>query len=478
MSSHENRTAHVRTRPGRPYPLGATWNGHGVNFSLFSGHAAAVELCLFDRRDATVEAHRITMPEQTEQVWHGYLPDIRPGQLYGYRVAGPYDPTAGHRFNPAKLLLDPYATQIGRSLIWHDALCDEPLRNGGHGTPDSRDTAPWAPLGVVADPAFDWGADRPPRTPWPETGIHELHVKGFTWRHPEVPDHLRGTYRGLASELMLHHLQALGVTAVELLPVHRHAPERALVDRGMTNYWGYNSLGFLAPDIRYATSADTAVQEFKTMVRRLHAAGLEVILDVVYNHTAEGDRHGPTLVGGLQVAQFGVSMVGNDAEPPLAPVSAGAVATLNTHDTATFAGYLDGTDIDDRASRGLLDPSGAAHAHARRRRERAALARLPVTHLAAPDEETRILQSRLGALARSAADLVLVNLKDLWRERRPQNVPGTGPERPNWRRRAQHSLEAFAAMSMVNETLRWLAHVRMPRTPRTLRTPPSSERSS
>ena len=285
----------MRTRPGRPCPLGATWDGHGVNFSLFSGHAAAVELCLFDRRDATVETHRITMPEQTEQVWHGYFPDIRPGQLYGYRVAGPYDPTAGHRFNPAKLLLDPYATQIGRSLIWHDALCDEPLRNGGHGTPDSRDTAPWAPLGVVADPAFDWGADRPPRTPWSETVIYELHVKGFTWRHPEVPDHLRGTYRGLASAPMLHYLQALGVTAVELLPVHQHAPERALVDRGMTNYWGYNSLGFLAPDIRYATSADTAVLEFKTMVRRLHAAGLEVILDVVYNHTAEGDRHGPTL---------------------------------------------------------------------------------------------------------------------------------------------------------------------------------------
>ena len=285
----------MRIGPGRPYPLGATWDGHGVNFSLFSGHAATVELCLFDRRDATVETHRVTMPEQTEQVWHGYLPDIRPGQLYGYRVAGPYDPTAGHRFNPAKLLLDPYATQIGRPVIWHDALCDEPLRHGGHGTPDSRDTAPWAPLGVVGDPAFDWRADRPPRTLWPETLIYELHVKGFTWRHPEVPDQLRGTYRGLASAPMLHHLQALGVTAVELLPVHQHATEWALVDRGMTNYWGYNSLGFLAPDIRYATSADTAVQEFKTMVRQLHVAGLEVILDVVYNHTAEGDRHGPTL---------------------------------------------------------------------------------------------------------------------------------------------------------------------------------------
>ena len=285
----------MKTGPGRPYPLGATWDGSGVNFSLFTGHATGVDLCLFDRPEATGEAHRVSMAEQTNQVWHCYLPDIRPGQLYGYRVDGPYDPTVGHRFNPAKLLLDPYTTRIGRTLTWHDALCDEPSRDRGHGTPDPRDTAPWAPLGVVTDPAFDWDDDRPPRTPWSDTVIYELHVKGFTWRHPDVPGHLRGTYRGLASEPVLRHLQALGVTAVELLPVHQHAGEPALVERGMTNYWGYNSLGFLAPDIRYATTAETAVQEFKTMVRRLHAAGLEVILDVVYNHTAEGDRHGPTL---------------------------------------------------------------------------------------------------------------------------------------------------------------------------------------
>ena len=285
----------MRTLPGRPYPLGATWDGRGVNFSLFSGHATTVDLCLFDRRDATGEIHRVTMPKRTDQVWHAYLPDIGPGQLYGYRVDGPYDPSAGHRFNPAKLLLDPYATQIGRTLTWHDALCDEPREDLGQGAPDPRDTARWAPLGVVSDPAFDWGDDRPPRTPWADTVIYELHVKGLTWRHPDVPEHLRGTYRGLASAPILQHLRALGVTAVELLPVHQHAPERALVERGMTNYWGYSSLGFLAPDIRYATTAETAVDEFKTMVRRLHAAGLEVILDVVYNHTAEGDRHGPTL---------------------------------------------------------------------------------------------------------------------------------------------------------------------------------------
>ena len=221
---------------------------------------------------------------------------FRPGQLYGYRVSGPYDPTAGHRFNPAKLLLDPYAdadwprAEPGMTRYVTSQRVTEAVAHRTRATrPRGR------PLGVVTDPAFDWGDDRSPRTPWSETVIYELHVKGFTWRHPEVPDHLRGRYGGLASEPVLHHLQALGVTAVELLQVHQHAGERALVDRGMTNYWGYNSLGFLAPDIRYATSANTAVQEFKTMVRRLHAAGLEVILDAVYNHTAEGDRHGPTL---------------------------------------------------------------------------------------------------------------------------------------------------------------------------------------
>ena len=287
----------MRTHAGRPDPLGAIWDGHGVNFSLFSGHATTVDLCLFDRPDATVETHRITMPERTDQVWHCYLQEIGPGQLYGYRVNGPYDLSAGHRFNAAKLLLDPYATQIGRALTWHDALCDEPPRDGDHGTPDPRDTAPWAPLGVVANPAFDWGDDQPPRTRWADTVIYELHVKGFTWRHPEVPDHMRGTYLGLASAPVLHHLRALGVTAVELLPVHQHATERALVGRGMTDYWGYNSLGFLAPDIRYATCADTAVQEFKTMVRRLHAAGLEVILDIVYNHTATTIRQRGTVTG-------------------------------------------------------------------------------------------------------------------------------------------------------------------------------------
>ena len=280
--------------PGTPEPLGATWDGHGVNFALFSEPATRVDLCLFDRPDADVECRRVALPEQTDHVWHGYLTGLHPGQLYGYRVDGPYDPAAGHRCNPAKLLFDPYSRQVGRTLRWHDALHDE--RHGGTGGgADPRDTAPWAPLAMVADPTFHWGNDRPPLTPWSDTVLYELHVKGFTWRHPAVPPAVRGTYLGLSSEPAINHLTSLGVTAVELLPVHQHVSERALVDRGLTNYWGYNTLGFLAPDVRYATSTETAVVEFKTMVRQLHAAGLEVILDVVYNHTAEGDRFGPTL---------------------------------------------------------------------------------------------------------------------------------------------------------------------------------------
>lgn len=285
----------MRARPGQPAPLGAIWDGHGVNFALFSAHATRVDLCLFDSRESHVESHRVRMSERTDQVWHCYLPDARPGQLYGYRVDGPYDPPNGHRFNATKLLFDPYTTQVGRAPGWHDALCDEPRRGEGRGGPDRRDTARWAPLSMVTDREFDWGGDQPPLTRWADTVIYELNVKGFTWRHPDIPDPLRGTYLGLASEPVLRHLRALGVTAVELLPVHQHVSEQALLDRGMVNYWGYNSLGFLAPDVRYATAPETSVREFKTMVRQCHAAGLEVILDVVYNHTAEGGSHGPTL---------------------------------------------------------------------------------------------------------------------------------------------------------------------------------------
>ena len=279
----------MKFRPGKPYPLGATWDGKGVNFSIFSEHAEKVELCLFEGPDVTQEELRIALPERTDCVWHGYLPDIRPGQLYGYRVSGPYDPRAGHRFNPAKVVLDPCAKGIGRTLRWDDAVY------GGDLKADPRDSAPFAPLAAVLDPAFEWEDDDRPRIPWHETVIYEVHVKGFTARHPDVPPHLRGTYLALASDAAVRHFQDLGVTAVELLPVHQAASERRLVRAGLTNYWGYNTLACFAPDVRFATSPDRAVEEFKTMVRRLHAAGIEVILDVVYNHTAEGGRDGPTL---------------------------------------------------------------------------------------------------------------------------------------------------------------------------------------
>ena len=286
----------MTVRSGKPYPLGATWDGKGVNFAIFSEHAERVDLCLFDGPEAKRETGRAPLPERTGFVWHGYLPDARPGQLYGYRVSGPYDPGAGHPFNPAKVVLDPYAKATGRTLRWDDAVYGYPVNHPESDlTADPRDSAPCAPLAAVLDPAFEWDDDEHPRTPWHETVVYEVHVKGFTARHPDVPERLRGTYLGVASDAALHHLQELGVTAVELLPVHQAASERPLDRAGLTNYWGYNTLAYFAPDVRFATSPDRAVAEFKTMVRRLHAAGLEVILDVVYNHTAEGGREGPTL---------------------------------------------------------------------------------------------------------------------------------------------------------------------------------------
>jgi isoamylase len=288
----------MRVWPGSPYPLGATWDGKGVNFALFSEHATQVELCLFDAADAESEAHRILLPEYTDHVWHGYLPDVLPGQLYGYRVHGPYESQHGHRFNPHKVVLDPYARLIGRDVQWADECFSYRLGDPeGDLSFDKRDSAAFAPLAVVIDPAFTWGDDRPPRTPWHKTIIYELHVKGFTQRHPEVPERLRGTYAGLASEPAIRHLTELGVTAVELLPVHHFLDDRHLVDRGLTNYWGYNTLAFFAPHSRYAAPhlPQDAVQQFKMMVAALHAAGIEVILDVVYNHTAEGNQLGPTL---------------------------------------------------------------------------------------------------------------------------------------------------------------------------------------
>ncbi|RMH25848.1 MAG: glycogen debranching enzyme GlgX [Planctomycetota bacterium] len=289
----------MRIRPGRPYPLGVTPDGAGANVALFSEHATRVELCLFDSVDATRESARLALPERDDFVWHGFVDGLAPGTLYGFRVHGPYEPAAGHRFNPNKLLLDPYARAVARPLVWNEALLgyrpDDPDADASFSDADS---AAFAPLAAVVDgPPFEWGDDRKPDTPWRNTLIYELHVKGFTARHPGVPEPLRGTYAGLASDAAIEHLQSLGVTAVELMPVHQHAIDASLVRRGLTNYWGYNTLGFFAPDARLAAARDPAgvIAEFKGMVRRLHAAGVEVILDVVYNHTCEGDRFGPTV---------------------------------------------------------------------------------------------------------------------------------------------------------------------------------------
>jgi isoamylase len=287
----------LRVWPGSPHPLGATWDGVGVNFAIFSEHATRVELCLFESADAEVESLTIPLPEQTDMVWHGYLPDIHPGQLYGYRVHGPYAPHVGHRFNPRKLVLDPYAKVMGRSSQWNESLFGYRVGASDDSIPDDRDSAPYAPLAAVVDDAFTWGNDSPLRTPWRETVIYELHVKGFTQLHSHVAEAIRGTYLGLASEAAIRHLTSLGVTAVELMPVHHHNDEGHLIQNGLRNYWGYNTLSYFAPDAGYAVSSSPleAVREFKVMVRALHAAGLEVILDVVYNHTAEGNHLGPTL---------------------------------------------------------------------------------------------------------------------------------------------------------------------------------------
>jgi len=279
--------------PGKPYPLGANWDGEGVNFALFSEHAEAVELCLFDQAGRR-ELHRVRIKEQTDQVWHCYLPEARPGLLYGYRVHGPYDPNKGHRFNPNKLLLDAYAKQIVGDLKWSDSHFG--YRIGSKNADlsmDRRDSAPGMLKAMVIDPAFTWGTDRAPRIPWHKSVIYEVHVRGFTIQHPKVPASLRGSYAGLATAPVIDHLLKLGVTAVELMPVHDFVDDRQLIERGLRNYWGYNTIGFFAPMSRYLATG--SISEFKTMVKIMHTAGIEVILDVVYNHTAEGNQLGPTL---------------------------------------------------------------------------------------------------------------------------------------------------------------------------------------
>ncbi len=286
----------MRLWPGTPYPLGATWDGTGTNFALFSGVAERVELCLLDIGEDGAHAEtRVGLTEVDGFVWHGYLPDIGPGQRYGYRVHGPYQPAQGHRCNPAKLLLDPYGKALDGQVRWHEALFG--YRFSDPATASTADSAPFMPANVVINPFFDWGDDRPPRTPYHETVIYEAHVRGLTLRHPDVPPDQRGTYAGLGHPAVIEHLSRLGVTAVELMPVHQFVPERELVERGLTNYWGYNTIAFMAPHNGYSSASQPGGQvgEFKAMVKALHEAGIEVILDVVYNHTAEGDHRGPTL---------------------------------------------------------------------------------------------------------------------------------------------------------------------------------------
>jgi len=289
--SGEASRAHIW--PGRPYPLGATWDGRGVNFALFSAHAEKVELCLFDASGRR-EMERVVLPEYTDEVWHGYMPDAVPGTLYGYRVYGPYDPRRGHRFNHHKLLLDPYAKALTGRVLHTDALYGYRIGSVREDLSfDRRDSARAMPKCRVIDAAYGWGEERPPRVPWGQTIVYETHLRGFTMLHPALSQPLRGTCAGLSAPPVIDYLKSLGITAIELLPVHAFGDERNLVSKGLHNYWGYNTLGFFAPEPRYLSSGD--INEFKIMVARLHDAGIEVILDVVYNHTAEGNQLGPTL---------------------------------------------------------------------------------------------------------------------------------------------------------------------------------------
>ncbi|MHA6249587.1 glycogen debranching protein GlgX [Pontibacter sp. CAU 1760] len=288
----------LKTYPGSPYPLGATYDGEGVNFALFAENATGVELCLFNSAEDETEHVKIKLTERTHQVWHVYLPEVEPGQLYGYRVHGSYDPNNGHRFNANKLLIDPYAKAIAGTISWHDSLFGYDVNSSeGELSFSETDSAPYIPKAVVIDPNFDWDGDKAPKIPYHKSIIYETHVKGFTQMHPDIPEDIKGTYAGIAHPVTIKYLQELGITAIELMPVHHFVTDRHLHDNGLTNYWGYNTIGFFAPDVRYSSSGvfGEQVVEFKNMVKELHKAGIEVLLDVVYNHTAEGNHMGPTL---------------------------------------------------------------------------------------------------------------------------------------------------------------------------------------
>ncbi len=288
----------VAVYPGSPYPLGATWDGEGVNFAIYADNATSVELCLFDDTNSEKESAKIKLVERTHQIWHAYLPKIKPGQLYGYRVHGTYDPENGHRYNANKLLLDPYAKAISGTIDWHDSLFGYEVGDKNEDLSFSKtDSAPFIPKAVVIDESFDWEGDKKPNIPYYKSIIYEAHVKGFTQTHPDIPEEIRGTYAALAHPVTINYLLELGITAIELMPIHHFVTDRYLIEKGLTNYWGYNSIGFFAPDVRYSSSGNLGEQvtEFKSMVKEFHKAGIEVILDVVYNHTSEGNHLGPTL---------------------------------------------------------------------------------------------------------------------------------------------------------------------------------------
>lgn len=284
--------------PGSAFPLGATYDGQGVNFALFAENATGVDICLFNSTEDETESVKIRVKERSNHVWHAYVPGLKPGQLYGFRVYGPFEPHNGHRFNPHKLLIDPYAKAIAGAIQWHDALFAYEV---GHPEEDLSfshvDSAPYIPKSVVIDPTFDWEGDKLPQIQYHESIIYETHVKGFTQLHPDIPEEIRGKYAAISHPVTIQYLKDLGVTAVELMPVHHFVVDRHLKDRGLTNYWGYNTIGFFAPDVRYSSQGILGgqVSEFKQMVKELHKAGMEVILDVVYNHTGEGNQMGPTL---------------------------------------------------------------------------------------------------------------------------------------------------------------------------------------
>jgi len=392
-----------RHRPGEPFPLGATWDEGGTNFSIFSEVATRVELCLFDE-----QGHQtiVELPERTAFCWHGYLRGVGPGQRYGFRVDGPWDPATGHRCNPAKLLMDPYAKAIAGDIRWDPAVFPYPL-DGDDLQRDDRDSAPHMPRSIVIDDRFDWQGDPPLRRGLHETVIYEVHVKGFTKRHPRIPEHLRGTYAGLAHPVSIDYFKSLGITALELLPIHQFAHESHQIDKGLRNYWGYHSYGYFAPHGEYSSGGDTGeqVREFKGMVKLLHAAGLEVILDVVYNHTGEGNHLGPMLcLKGIDNRAYYRTVEG-DERHYMDYTDTGN--TLNMRHPHSLMLVMDSSRWRFRCLRDNSAPNGKCESIRPTARNRRALCRAekPSTYPGVPSSSCRVRQSTLKTSTRHSLSL-------------------------------------------------------------------------